>query len=356
MISLLQCKIQNVRLCFCSDIHLQKLHADPATKRLFAAGFLGVEGPAASKLAIFSFNFPSETKEEAVHKAHMEFEPLQPLSTKSLVFANGYVAALSSDGLTLVTHSMERSAGFEASIADLVPFKLPRGGRAELLSGVSGNALALSTSVGVVLLKIDEKTGHPSRTAAIPSSQGVLVLSDSLTDPAVVAAITTPPGGGGELLSAQVLSCESGDVVSNSESVQWGGNHEGLSRVFLNPYLKKDGTWGYRFLAVGGDDSLALLQQGEVVWAREEALAGVVGVQFVNLPPDEESAVKRVEEGIEEWVKLQLLAAKVGPPNCWLVYKVTVLNVLGFFRSFNGSKSKVVRSEVPSEHLRTQLA
>jgi hypothetical protein len=285
----------------CSDITLQKLHPYPDSKRLAAGGFIGVEGPAASKLAVLNFDFPASKKEEPVHKAHMSFEPLQPLSTATLLFSNGYLVALSSDGSTLVTHSLTSSAGFEASVADLIK------GGAQLLPGVSGNAVALSNPGGVVLLRIDEKDGHPARIANLPSERG-LVLSDSLSEQAVVAAIKAPRGGS---LSAQVLSTDSGGVVSKAESVKIGADQGGLSRVFLNAYLKKDGAWGYRFLVVGGDDSLALLQQGEVVWAREEALAGVVGVQFVNLPPGEESAVKRVEEGIEEWVKLQLLAAKV---------------------------------------------
>jgi hypothetical protein len=239
----------------------------------------------------------------------MSFEPLQPLSTATLLFSNGYLVALSSDGSTLVTQSLTSSAGFEASVADLIASK----GGAQLLLGVSGDAVALSSGRGVVLLRIDGKDGHPARIANLPSERG-LVLSDSLSEQAVVAAVKAPSGGS---LSAEVLSTDSGVVVSKAESVKVGVDQGGVSRVFLNAYLKKDGAWGYRFLVVGGDDSLALLQQGEVVWAREEALAGVVKVQFVNLPPGEESAVKRVEEGIEEWVKLQLLAAKVRLSKSW---------------------------------------
>jgi len=52
--------------------------------------------------------------------------------------------------------------------------------------------------------------------------------------------------------------------------------HGSPQKVFLSGYVsKQQGSIGFRVLLVGGDSSLSLLQQGEVVWLREEALASI---------------------------------------------------------------------------------
>lgn len=53
-----------------------------------------------------------------------------------------------------------------------------------------------------------------------------------------------------------------------------GGGATAIERCFLATFVRKDGATGWRLLAVATDGSAALLQQGEVVWVREEALAG----------------------------------------------------------------------------------
>jgi hypothetical protein len=54
--------------------------------------------------------------------------------------------------------------------------------------------------------------------------------------------------------------------------------------MFLSAYARKDGGVGTRALVVCQDHSLALVKDGVVVWRREEALASISQVEFVDLP------------------------------------------------------------------------
>ncbi|MCI4387380.1 hypothetical protein PGIGA_G00073390 [Pangasianodon gigas] len=57
------------------------------------------------------------------------------------------------------------------------------------------------------------------------------------------------------------------------------------TRLYVNAFLKKDDSVGYRVIVQTEDHVLTFLQQpGRVVWTREEALADVVTMEMVDLP------------------------------------------------------------------------
>jgi outer membrane protein assembly factor BamB len=58
----------------------------------------------------------------------------------------------------------------------------------------------------------------------------------------------------------------------------------GIDAVFLNVFMKQDGTPGTRTLVSSADHGLTLIQKGVAVWRREEALATIQHVEFVDLP------------------------------------------------------------------------
>ena len=78
----------------------------------------------------------------------------------------------------------------------------------------------------------------------------------------------------------------------------------GAATAFLAAYdSKRDAAVKYRAVAVAADASLTLVQQGEVVWAREEALGHVRIAHFAELPPVK---IKVGEEPPEDvWVRVQ---------------------------------------------------
>jgi hypothetical protein len=58
----------------------------------------------------------------------------------------------------------------------------------------------------------------------------------------------------------------------------------GVVNVFLNAFTKRDGSIGTRTLVVSEDHALTLIQNGNAVWKREEGLASIRKVEFVDLP------------------------------------------------------------------------
>jgi hypothetical protein len=86
--------------------------------------------------------------------------------------------------------------------------------------------------------------------------------------------------------------------------------HRGfVQKVFLNSYLRTDRSFGFRALVVGEDDSLSLLQQGEVVWTREDGLASIVEATTAELPLERDGvSVAEVEHDLSEWLKVLSLS------------------------------------------------
>ncbi|GJP60457.1 hypothetical protein CLOP_g17675 [Closterium sp. NIES-67] len=125
------------------------------------------------------------------------------------------------------------------------------------------------------------------------SSSSASLLSDSVTVP----SHRGPPAQ--VFLNAYARAAGAGGA-GRGKSERAGGAGEGKASAF-----------GFRLLVVGEDDSLSLLQQGEVVWEREEALASVVAVSVAELPEEEEElSVAAVEHDLYEWAHTHLLRAK----------------------------------------------
>ena len=84
----------------------------------------------------------------------------------------------------------------------------------------------------------------------------------------------------------------------------------------------EDAAWGLNFLAacrlvtVGGDDSLALVEQGAARWVREEALGSVTGSLFLDLPapsPELASQWRAAAPTLSERIQAEFLSIKVHP-------------------------------------------
>ncbi|XP_011019630.1 PREDICTED: ER membrane protein complex subunit 1-like [Populus euphratica] len=84
-----------------------------------------------------------------------------------------------------------------------------------------------------------------------------------------------------------------------------------VHKVFINNYVRTDKSHGFRALIVMEDHSLLLLQQGEVVWSREDGLASIIGVTTSELPVEREGvSVAKVEQNLFEWLKGHMLKVK----------------------------------------------
>ena len=62
---------------------------------------------------------------------------------------------------------------------------------------------------------------------------------------------------------------------------------------------------GFRALVIAEDHSLALLQQGEIVWSREDGLAEIIDATTAELPLERDGvSVAEVEHNLFEWMKV----------------------------------------------------
>ncbi|XP_056451742.1 ER membrane protein complex subunit 1-like [Gadus chalcogrammus] len=56
-------------------------------------------------------------------------------------------------------------------------------------------------------------------------------------------------------------------------------------KLYIQAFLKKDDSVGYRVMVQSEDQTLTFMQQpGRVMWTREEALSDVVTMEMVDLP------------------------------------------------------------------------
>ncbi|XP_043724158.1 ER membrane protein complex subunit 1-like isoform X2 [Telopea speciosissima] len=95
------------------------------------------------------------------------------------------------------------------------------------------------------------------------------------------------------------------------ESIEMDPQKGNVQKVFINNYIRTDRTYGFRALIVLEDHSLMLLQQGEIVWSREDGLASVIDVTTEELPLEKEGvSVAKVEHNLFEWLKGHILKLK----------------------------------------------
>lgn len=89
------------------------------------------------------------------------------------------------------------------------------------------------------------------------------------------------------------------------ESIEMDHQRGLVHKVFINNYLRTDRSHGFRALIVMEDHSLLLVQQGKIVWNREDALASIIDVTTSELPVEKEGvSVAKVEHSLFEWLKV----------------------------------------------------
>lgn len=146
------------------------------------------------------------------------------------------------------------------------------------------------------------------------TDEGKLVVVGKISDPAVVSdALLISEGqqafallehGDGKIhLKVKPVNDWSSDLLK--ESIVMDRQRGIVHRIFINNYIRTDRSHGFRALIVMEDHSLLLLQQGEIVWSREDGLASIVDVTTSELPVEKVGvSVAKVEENLFEWLKV----------------------------------------------------
>ncbi|MBA0694085.1 hypothetical protein Goari_004415 [Gossypium aridum] len=114
------------------------------------------------------------------------------------------------------------------------------------------------------------------------------------------------------------INAKNGELLKH-ESASFSSGFSGeISLVSTETVVALDstGSYGFRVLIVMEDHSLLLLQQGEIVWSREDGLASIIDVTTSELPVERNGvSVAKVEHNLFEWLKMHFddMVSKCAP-------------------------------------------
>ena len=180
----------------------------------------------------------------------------------------------------------------------------------DLIKDLSGQAVILPSRLpGMFALNINSHVLLVKVT-----NVGELVVVDKINNPSAVSdalsisederAFAFVQHGDNKIhLSVKNVNDWNRDLLK--ESIVIDRQRGNIDKVFVNNYVRTDRSHGFRALMVMEDHSLLLVQQGEIVWSREDGLASVVDVTTSELPVQKEGvSVAKVEQNLFEWLKV----------------------------------------------------
>lgn len=180
----------------------------------------------------------------------------------------------------------------------------------DLVKDLSGQAVILPSKLpGLFALKINSHVLFIKVT-----NEGELVLVDKIDNAAAFSNALSISDN--QHVFAFVQYEDNKIHLSVKDVNDWNGDllkedlvvdHQrgNIEKIFINNYVRTDRSHGFRALMVMEDHSLLLVQQGEIVWSREDGLASVVDVTTSELPVEKDGvSVAKVEQNLFEWLKV----------------------------------------------------
>ncbi|XP_022131901.1 ER membrane protein complex subunit 1 isoform X2 [Momordica charantia] len=166
----------------------------------------------------------------------------------------------------------------------------------------------LAIEVGSVLILIRVK--GEGELEVVDKIHGQATLSDSLLVSESQRAVALVQRKGSYMhLSVKLIDSWSSDFLE--ENIVIDDQRGFVHKVFLNSYIRTDRSHGFRALIVMEDHSLLLVQQGEIVWSREDGLASIINVVTSELPVEKKGvSIAKVENNLIEWLQGHLLKLK----------------------------------------------
>lgn len=186
----------------------------------------------------------------------------------------------------------------------------------DLIHGSSGNTVILPSKLsGIFSVSTDTcivfiKVTNEGKLDVMEKVDKKVVVSDALPLSEGEQAFALVQHGDSKIhLSVRLVH----DMSSNhlKETVKMDQERGFVHKIFINNYVKTDRSHGFRALIVMEDHSLLLLQQGEIVWSRDDGLASIVDVTTSELPVEKIGvSVAKVEHSLFEWLKDHMLKLK----------------------------------------------
>ncbi|TYI71547.1 hypothetical protein E1A91_D08G303200v1 [Gossypium mustelinum] len=215
------------------------------------------------------------------------------------------VAALDSTGSILLTISFHNGK----ISSQQIPVS-------NLLEDSPGLAVIIHSSVtGIFAIKTDAATIFirvigEGKLEVVEKTNHETVVSDALTISEGQQAFALVQHAGSNI-HLTVKPAHDWDSNLLKESIKMDQQRGFVHKVFINNYIRTDRSHGFRALIVMEDHSLLLLQQGAIVWSREDGLASIIDVTTSELPVEKAGvSVAKVELNLFEWLKGHVLKLK----------------------------------------------
>ncbi|CAL9160680.1 uncharacterized protein LOC135634952 [Musa acuminata AAA Group] len=278
-----------------NSLEIQQVFQPHESDIIYALGFIG-----SSEFVAYYVNYKTG---EVLQQSKASFK--SGFCGEASLASDDVVVALDASRTYLVSISFRNGViNFQQIyIPDLIP---EFSGKATLLPSKYNGILAVDIASSIVLLRVKgvneleiiEKINYPSAISdALPLSkeqQAFAILQHDESRIHFKVKFDTD-------LTSEVLK----------ETIQMDGQRGNIEKVFINNYMRTDRTHGFRFLVVMEDHSLLLVQQGEIVWSREDGLASIVDSTTSELPVEKEGvSVAEVEHSLFEWLKGHFLKLK----------------------------------------------
>lgn len=309
-----------------TEVRIQSIIYSPDRESLYVVGFIGRS--AVASWMVNPLNGQIMNHEVATFP--------RELSIDNLIVTKNTLVLLDSTRSTIVTSNIAKGelALHQTAIATIFEdFSFD----AQLLPLKFVDAFALRVKSHTLLIKIGNSCSE-------------LHLLEKLSEPAVISdGLSLSPGQQAfavidhlenNKVSLTVLF-ESGEKSEVFRETIVQDSQRGLIRkVFVNTYVRTDKSYGFRALVVAEDHSLALLQQGEVVWSREDGLASIIDTTTAELPLERDGvSVAEVEHNLFKWLKGHLLKLKA----TLMLANVDDVAIIQEMRLNNAEKSKLTR-------------
>eukprot|EP01018_Ginkgo_biloba_P002301 Gb_00506 [translate_table: standard] len=280
-----------------AEMSIEKILLSPDRERIYAVGFIGI-----SSVAIWAV----DPRNGQIMKHEMASFP-GGFSKEKLIVTKYTLVALDSARSTIVTgHIAEEELRLHQTA--ISSFSEDSSFEANLLLLKSAGAFALRVNSNILLLRVGKTS---SELHLLEKVNEPAVISDGLplSEGEQAFAVVQHLDKNKVSLSVMLDNGEKSEFVK--EIVELNPQRGILQKVFINNYVRTDMSHGFRALVVAEDHSLALLQQGEVVWSREDGLASIIDTTTAELPLERDGvSVAEVEHNLFEWLKGHLLKLK----------------------------------------------
>lgn len=275
-------------LSFCSG-DIQQLIYPEGTDIIYAIGLVG--------LAQFdAYQINVKTGELLKHSS-MVFPPGFS-GDLSFITSNIAVALDSTGSILVAVHFQDGAISFHQTHVSELGWDFS--GPAVMLPTKLTGMFALEINKSIVFIKVTNE----GKLEVLDTLGHSTAVSESLYLSEGQQAFGLVQQGDGKI----ILTMKLGNDWTNNllqETIQMDYQRGIAQKVFINTYVRTDRSYGFRALIVMEDHSLFLLQQGEIVWSREDGLASITDVMVSELPVEKDGvSVAKVEHNLFEWLKV----------------------------------------------------